>query len=155
MQAGGLKPLWFHFLIFALFLFEVLLLGYVLGQLIERLSPGPANRWIAPVAACWYGLHPANADTVNYIIACSDVISTGGIVASFACYFAFPRGRRYFVYVLPAAIAVLAKPPAAVFAVLFAVYRLLVQETKTTGTTKAKGAIGYLIEIAPHEHGGP
>jgi protein O-mannosyl-transferase len=147
--AGGLKPFWFHFLIFALFLVEVLLLGYVLVQLLDRLSPGPANRWIASVAACWYALHPANADTVNYIIACSDVMSTVGIVASFACYFAFPRGRRYFVYVLPAAIGVLAKPPAAVFAVLFAVYLLLFQESKTEGATKAKRAIGYLMEIAP------
>jgi Flp pilus assembly protein TadD len=147
--AGGLKPFWFHFVIFTLFLFEVLLLGYVLHQLLERVLPGPANRWVASIAACWYGLHPANADTVNYIIACSDVISTAGIVASFACYFAFPRGRRCFVYVLPAAIAVLAKPPAAVFAVLFAVYCLLTQETKTGGMTRAKRVTSYLIEIAP------
>jgi Flp pilus assembly protein TadD len=94
-------------------------------------------------------VHPANADTINYVIACSDVISTAGIVASFACYFAFPRGRRYFVYVLPAAMAVLAKPPAAVFALLFAVYRLLLQETKTSSATKAKGVTSYLAEIAP------
>ena len=147
--AAGLKPFWFHFAIFALFVLQVLLLGYVLHQLLERFSPGATNRWVASIAACWYGLHPANADTVNYIIACSDVISTAGIVASFACYFAFPRGRRYFVYVLPAAIAVLAKPPAAIFPVLFAAYRLLVPETKAEGATRAKRAIGYLIEIAP------
>jgi Flp pilus assembly protein TadD len=147
--AGGLKPFWFHFVIFALFLFQVLLLGYVLGQLFDRFSPNPANKWIASIAACWYGLHPANADTVNYIIASSDVISTVGIVASFACYFAFPRARRYFVYVLPAGIAVLAKPPAAIFAVLFAVYRLLIQETNAEDTTRTKRATGYLIEIAP------
>jgi Flp pilus assembly protein TadD len=147
--AGGLKPFWFHFLIFALFVFQVLLLGYVLRQVLDRLSSGPANGSIAAIAACWYGLHPANADTVNYIIACSDVISTAGIVAAFACYFAFPRGRRYFVYVLPAAMTVLAKPPAAVFAILFGVYRLLVQETKPTGGVRAKGVRAYLIEIAP------
>lgn len=147
--AGGLKPFWFHFLILALFVFQVLLLGYVLGQLLDRLSPGPASRWIASIAACWYALHPANADTVNYIIACSDVISTLGIVASFACYFAFPRGRRYFVYVLPAAMAVLAKPPAAVFAILFGVYRLLVHESKSADEIRAKGILGYVAEIAP------
>ena len=147
--AGGLKPFWFHFVIFALFLLEVLLLGYVLGQVLDRLSPGPANRWVASIAACWYGLHPANADTVNYIIACSDVISTAGIVASFAVYFAFPRARRYFVYVLPAAIAVLAKPPAAIFPVLFAAYRLLIPNTKPASATRAKRAFGYLLEITP------
>lgn len=147
--AGGLKPFWFHSLIFALFLSQVLLLGYVLVHVLDKLSPSPANRWIGLMAACWYGLHPANADTVNYIIACSDVISTAGIIASFAVYFAFPRLRRYLIYVLPAAIAVLAKPPAAIFPVLFAVYRLLVHEPRTEGVTRAKRAIGYLIEIAP------
>lgn len=147
--AGGLKPFWFHFVIFALFLFEVLLLGYVLGQVLDRFSPSAANRWIAAIAACWYGLHPANADTVNYIIACSDVISTAGIVASFAVYFAFPRARRYFLYVLPAAIAVLAKPPAAIFPVLFATYRLLFPGTRNEGATRSKRAIEYLVEITP------
>jgi protein O-mannosyl-transferase len=147
--AGGLKPFWFHFVIFALFLFQILLLSYVLCQLLDRLSANRANKWIASIAACWYGLHPANADTVNYIIASSDVISTAGIVASFACYFAFPRARRYFVYVLPAAIAVLAKPPAAVFAVLFAVYRVLIHETRAEGGSGPKRVTSYLIEIAP------
>ena len=42
-------------------------------------------------AAGWYGLHSANADTINYIIASSEVISTLGVIASFAVYFAFPR----------------------------------------------------------------
>jgi Flp pilus assembly protein TadD len=147
--AGGLKPFWFHFGIFALFLSQVLLLGYVLGQLLDRFSLNPPNKWIASIAACWYGVHPANADTVNYVIASSDVISTVGIVASFALYFAFPRGRRYFVYVLPAAIAVLAKPPAAIFPVLFAAYRLLIPGATTKGAAGAKRATVYLIEIAP------
>jgi tetratricopeptide (TPR) repeat protein len=147
--AGGLKPFWFHFLIFALFVLKVLLLGYILRRLLEELSPGRANTWIAAIAACWYGLHPANADTVNYIIACSDVISTAGIVASFACYFAFPGGRRYFVYVLPAALTVLAKPPAAIFPILFAAYRLLTPGIRTEGASRAKRAIAYLIEVIP------
>jgi tetratricopeptide (TPR) repeat protein len=43
----------------------------------------------------------------------------------------------------------LAKPPAAIFAVLFAVFRLLAQENKVAGATRAKRAISYLIEIAP------
>jgi tetratricopeptide (TPR) repeat protein len=147
--AGGLKPFWFHSLIFALFLLEVLLLAYVLSKVLDRLSPSPANLWIASGAAFWYGLHPANADTVNYVIACSDVISTLGIVASFACYFAFPRGRRYFLYILPAAIAVLAKPPAAVFPVLFAVYLLLAEKAKTEDANRAQRVMRYLAEIAP------
>ena len=52
------------------------------------------------------------------------MISALGVIASFAVYFAFPRLRRYFLYVLPAAIAILAKPTAAIFPVLFVVFHL-------------------------------
>src|ERR1700719_1887597 len=45
------------------------------------LAPLSGNLWIAGAAAAWYGLPPANADTVNYIIASSEVISTLGVVA--------------------------------------------------------------------------
>jgi tetratricopeptide (TPR) repeat protein len=88
-------------------------------------SPSSRNLWIAFAAAAGFGLHPANADTVNYIIASSDIISTLGIVASFAIYLGFPNLRRYYMYVLPAAVAILAKPVAAIFPVLFVAYRLL------------------------------
>ena len=37
----------------------------------KRLQIASCNGWIALAAAAWYGLHPANADTVNYIIASS------------------------------------------------------------------------------------
>ena len=115
---GHLKPFWFHLSIFTLFLALVLLIAFVVYQLID-------NLWIAFGGAALYGLHPANADTVNYIVASAEIISTLGIVASFAVYAAFPHLRRYCIYVLPAAIAVLAKPPAAIFPVLFAAYLVL------------------------------
>src|ERR1700736_1627139 len=82
--AGGLQPLWFHMLIFALFVALTLLVAFVIYRLLENVVPMSRNLWIAGAAAAWYGLHPANADTVNYIIASSEVISTLGVVASFA-----------------------------------------------------------------------
>jgi protein O-mannosyl-transferase len=122
---GGLQPFWFHMLIFALFVALTLLVVYVIYRLLENVAPMSRNLWIAGAAAAWYGLHPANADTVNYIIASSEVISTLGVVASFAAYLGFAHLRRRYLYVLPAAISILAKPPAAIFAVLFAFYRSL------------------------------
>src|ERR1043166_6351940 len=117
-RIGGLNPFWFHLSIFALFVALVFLIAFVV-------YPLTYNVWLAFGAAALYGLHPANADTVNYIIASAEIMSALGIVGSFAVYFAFPNLRRYFVFALPAALAVLAKPPAAIFAVLFAIYRLL------------------------------
>jgi Flp pilus assembly protein TadD len=141
---GGLKPFWFHLSIFALFVALTLLLAFVVHRLPDHAADPPRNGWIALAAAAWYGLHPANADTVNYIIASSEVISTLGVIASFTVYFAFPRLRSSFLYVLPAAIAILAKPPAAIFAVLFAVHRLLFPQDKFK-----RPALTWLLEVLP------
>ena len=65
---GGLNPLAYHLSICALFLALVLLLAFVIYRL-------AGNVRIALVAAALYGLHPATADTVNYVIASAEVIS--------------------------------------------------------------------------------
>ncbi len=117
----GLHPFWFHVSIFGLFAALVFLFAFVIDHLIN-------SRWIAIAAAGYYGLHPANADTVNYIIASAEIISALGVVGSFAIYLGFPAVRRYYIHVVPAAVAVLAKPPAAIFAVLFALYAWLFRE---------------------------
>src|SRR5215831_2806229 len=122
--SGGVQPFWFHISIFAFFVALTLLLAFVIQRLLNHAPSSARNSWIALAAAAWYGLHSANTDTVNYIISSSEVISTLGVIASFAVYFAFPRLRHCYLYVLPAAIAILAKPPAAIFAVLFAIYKL-------------------------------
>src|SRR5215472_15428291 len=83
-KLGGLNPLWFHLSISALFVTLVLLLASFIYRLIGSL-------WVAFTAAALYGLHPANADTTNYIIASAEIISTLGIVGSFAVYLRFPN----------------------------------------------------------------
>src|SRR6266513_2077484 len=89
-RLGGIQPFWFHVSILALFVALTLLVAVVIYRLLQGAGISSTNRWIALAAAAWYGLHPANADTVNYIIASSEVISTLGVIASFAVYLAFP-----------------------------------------------------------------
>ncbi|MEY2489050.1 MAG: protein O-mannosyl-transferase [Verrucomicrobiota bacterium] len=144
-RLGGLQPFWFHLSIFALFAALIALLAFVVSRFLDNAASPRRNGWIALIAAAWYGLHPANADTVNYIIASSEVISMLGVIASFAVYFAFPQLRRYYLYVLPAAIAILAKPTAAIFPVLLAVYWLLFEQNKTRLTETRLQRIGEII----------
>ncbi|HEX4696306.1 MAG TPA: tetratricopeptide repeat protein [Candidatus Udaeobacter sp.] len=148
-RLGGLQPFWFHASIFALFVALTMLVAFVINRLLEHEAISSRNRLIALAAAGWYGLHPANADTVNYIIASSEVISTLGVITSFAVYFAFPRLRRSRLYIVPAAIAILAKPTAAIFAVLFASYRLLFPDGTIIGRTSGRRARAYFKEIVP------
>ena len=147
----GLRPFWFHLSIFVLFVALVLLVAFVINRLLDHTASSPANRWIAVGVAAWYGLHPANADTVNYIVASSDVISTLGVIASFAVYLAFPRLRRYYFYVLPAATAVLAKPIAAIFPLLFVIYRLLFppSHANLAGTSRRPQDLTWFAEVVP------
>ena len=145
--AHGLEPFWFHLSIFVLFIALTLFLASVIYHLLERDTAQSANRWIALAAAAWYALHPANADTINYIIASADVISALGVIASFAVYFTIPRLRRYYLYVLPAAIAILAKPPAAIFAALFAVFCLLFPDPAVAG--RRPRARAWFVEVVP------
>ncbi len=112
---GGLEPFWFHVAIFALFIALTLLLAFVIQHLGGHAS-------IAIFGAALFALHPANADTVNYIIASSEIMAALGVVSSFALYFILAQHRWRYVCAAPAALAVLAKPTAAIFPVLFAVY---------------------------------
>jgi protein O-mannosyl-transferase len=144
----GLQPFWFHLSIFALFISLTLLLAFVIYHLLESEAASSPNHWIAFAVAACYALHPANADAINYIIVSAEVISALGVIGSFAFYFAFPRLRRYFVFVLPAALAVLAKPTAAIFAVLFAVFCLCFHDERRrrrVGTLFVKVAPPFVI----------
>src|SRR5437660_3322908 len=149
VRLGGIQPFWFHVSIFAFFVALTLLVAFVIYRLLDCAELSSVNRWIALTAAACYGLHPANADTINYIIASSEVLSTLGVIASFAVYLAFPRLRRSCLYIVPAAIAILAKPTAAIFAVLFAIYRLLFPDQTIIGRAARRRALAYLAGIVP------
>ena len=142
--AHGLEPFWFHLSIFAFFIALTLLLAFVIYHLLAGDTVSSSNHWIALGAAGYYALNSANADTVNYVIASSEVISALGVIGSFAFYFAFPRLRRYPLYVLPAAIAILAKPTAAIFPVLFALFRFCFRDEMPK-----RPAREWIVEMVP------
>ena len=128
-RTGGLNPLPFHLSIFALFVALVFFVAFVIKRLLAEQTASRQNSLIALGAAALYGLHPANADTVNYVIASAEIMSALGIIGSFAIYFWFPRLRGRYIYVLPAVLAILAKPTSAIFPVLFATFLFLFSES--------------------------
>jgi tetratricopeptide (TPR) repeat protein len=118
----GYKPLWFHLTTFVLFAGLFLLLERMYCLLLDRTQPAPENRWLALVAAAWFGLHPAMAETVNYVIQRGDLYCTLGCVTALFVFARYPRLRFSGLYLLPLVFALLSKPPAAVFPVLLFFY---------------------------------
>jgi tetratricopeptide (TPR) repeat protein len=119
---GGLDPLAFHVTSFALFMLQCVLLLALYRRVMDRALPDQQNRWLALLAAACYALHPANAETVNYIIARSEILSTLGVVMALLLFAAGGAARRYCLYLIPAVLGILSKEPAAMFAPLLFLY---------------------------------
>jgi tetratricopeptide (TPR) repeat protein len=117
----GLNPVYFHLGTFVIYLLQLVAMLLMFRIAMDFIRPDRNHLLLATLAASWYGLHPAMAETVNYIIQRGDVYSTCGVVCALLLYAARPDWRRYGIYLLPYVLALLSKPPAIVLpAILFA-----------------------------------
>ncbi|HUB83861.1 MAG TPA: hypothetical protein VMB03_33930 [Bryobacteraceae bacterium] len=123
--AGGLNVFFFHLSTFVWFSLQVVLMFVLFERLMDAADPHPSNVWVALAAAAVYGYHPANAETINYIIQRSEVYNALGSIASLYLFIRYPSQRKFGWYLAPAALAMLAKPPALIFPLLLAGYVLL------------------------------
>jgi tetratricopeptide (TPR) repeat protein len=131
--AKGYKPFFFHLSTFLWFAVQLVLMVFLFRRIMDRADPHPWNLWTALLAAACYGLHPANAETVNYITQRSEVYSTLGVVASLLCFAAYPGQRKRGWYLLPAIAAYLSSAPALIFPLLLLSYVFLVEQEGTLG----------------------
>jgi hypothetical protein len=128
-SGDGLKVFWYHLSTFILFLIQGVLLFFYFRKIIEYArksinatgekfnSNSPVSMdWIALIATALYTLHPAEAQTINYVIARSDSLSTFFLLLGFVIYQYRPKLRSYYIYLIPVAIGCLAKPTALMFA---------------------------------------
>ena len=122
----GYHPFWFHLSTFIVFLLQLVAMCALYISILDRVRPAPedktANRYASIAATAWYGLHPAMAETVNYIIQRGDIFCTVGVVTALAIFARWPKLRKTGLYLAPFAFALLSKPPAAVFPLLLFLY---------------------------------
>jgi tetratricopeptide (TPR) repeat protein len=146
----GYNPLWFHLSTFLIFLLQLGAMYALYAGILRAVRPEPeaqgSNQLIALLSVAWYGLNPAMAETVNYIIQRGDIFCAAGVVAALAAYAWLPQLRKTGLYLLPFAFALLSKPPAAVFPLLLFLYFAMFE-----GEGKdryAKAALASLPSIA-------
>jgi tetratricopeptide (TPR) repeat protein len=122
---NGYNPFYFHLSIFILFLLQGILMFLLYKKVYRSASSKNSSVYIALIATTWYLLHPAIAETVNYVIARSDLISTFFVLLGFVLYSYSPFCKRTLLYLLPVGVGALAKPTAVMFAPMLLVYVLL------------------------------
>jgi tetratricopeptide (TPR) repeat protein len=127
-MGNGYDLFYFHLSTYILFLLQGVLMLLFFNKLLSLSSSNKNIGYVALFATAWYLLHPAIAETVNYIIARSDVQSTLAVVAAFVLYTYSPFCKKTFIYLIPVGIGALAKPTAVMFAPLLFVYILLFEE---------------------------
>jgi tetratricopeptide (TPR) repeat protein len=118
----GYVPFWFHL---STFLWFSVLLGclYLLYEtVLNRTDSSEAMPYLALGITAWFGLHPAMAETVNYVIQRGDLYCTIGCCAALVMYTKYPRWHGLGLYLLPLLVALLCKPPAAIFPLLLLFY---------------------------------
>jgi len=125
--AGGLDPRAFHRTGLAIHLGVGALLGLLAAKILEAAAPHPANAFVAILVTGWFGLHTANAETLNYVSARSDSLSTALVLAALAVW-AHAKGRWRQLACLPLAAGMLAKASAAMAVPLLLLYELLFVE---------------------------
>ena len=141
--AGRLDPFYFHLSTFLWYEVQLVLMFLLFRRIMDMADPHASNRWTALITTAAFGLHPASAETVNYIIQRADLYNTLGCVASLWLFMRYPTQRKFGWYLLPAAAAMLAKPPAMIFPLLLLVYSLLFEQNDARG--KWRGAIRSTI----------
>lgn len=125
---NGYNVFYFHLSTFIIFLLQGFLMFLMFYAIFENSFKDSWNFYIAAGAVAWYLLHPANAETVNYIIARSDIQSTFFVVLGFTLYLYSNFFKKSLLYLIPIAIGVLAKPTAVMFAPIFFFYILLFEQ---------------------------
>lgn len=148
--AGGLQPVMFHVTSFTLFLVQCLALLALYRRLMDQSRSHEMNRWLALFAATWYALHTAIAETVNYIIARSDILSTLGTVLAVLMYSSRGRARTWHLYLFPAAGAVLSKEQGAMAApILFAYTALFERRAALHDLLRPREFLAVLRPVLP------
>jgi len=125
---NGYNLFYFHLSSFILFLLQGMLMFFLIFKLFDLSYKNSWNFYIAAIATLWYMLHPANAETINYIIARSDLQSTFLLLLGLVLYIFSPFCKKTFLYLIPVGIGILAKPSAITFAPLLFFYILLFEE---------------------------
>jgi len=125
---GLSSTFYFHLSTFIWYIVLCILIYLLFLNIINTALKHEWNRFIALFGAAWYGLHTANAETVNYICQRAEVLSTLSVVTGLVIYAYLPKWRKLFIYLIPFIIGMLFKEQTVIFAPLLFLYILFFEK---------------------------
>lgn len=143
---GGLNPFYFQLSTFVWFILLGVMIFFMYKGLLQKSINHLWIPYIALFATAWYMLNTANAETINYIISRSDVLSTFCIVASFLIFIYYPKKRKYYIYIIPAFIGIFFKEVMPVLIILLFFYLLLFERNLSVSDIFKKNNFKYIIK---------
>lgn len=120
----GLDPFAFHVTSFAILVAVAAMMVLLFRRLMDMVKPHLANVFIALLMAAWFALHTANAETVNYISARSDSLSTLAVVAAMVVYM-YAHGWKRHLSLVIVGVGMLIKANVVMVVPIFFFYELL------------------------------
>lgn len=149
---GGLDPFFFQLSTFIWHILLCALLFFAYRSLLRAVD-APWTDYVSIIAVGWFGLHTANAETLNYVISRSDVLSTFFIALSFFVFVRWPEKRKYYLYVIPALIGVLCKETVPVLLIILFFYVLIFERKISLAqifrTSNLKAALSVFVSLLP------
>lgn len=150
-DGSGYDPHYYHYSMMLSFFVLLVLMYLLIIKLFDKAQKTTWNQWAALFATAWYGLHTVNAETINYIISRSDLLSTLFVIAAFVIYLYFPAKRKWGLFLLPIIIGLFTKLTAAMFFPLLIVYFALfeyplLREVQSKNEDKKKLIIRLLLQ---------
>ena len=150
--ADGLDPVYFHTSIFCWYIVQLVLMFFMIRIILNKAVPSETNTMLSLLMVGFYGVHTANAETLNYIIMRSDSFSALCIVAALLLY-TVPVGRKYLLYIPVAVIGILTKEIGLMVVPLIFIYELLFEQGQSLADVvllrKTKGLINTILRTLP------
>jgi tetratricopeptide (TPR) repeat protein len=147
LGGGQMILFYFHLSTFLWFIALGLVMYFVYIKLLKLSFQHIWIPYISLFAVAWFMLHTANAETINYIISRSDVLSTFFITASFAVYILYPERRKWYLYVVLAIIGVFAKETVLVLIIVLFFYVLFFEKQLSIGDLFKMKNFGTILRV--------
>jgi len=145
-DGNGFHMQYYHYSMMITYMLLLVLLFFFFLKLFEKARPNSWNIYFAFFATAFYGLHTVNAETINYIISRSDLLSTFFVIAAFDVFLYFPNKRKWGLFIIPFVFGILTKLTAAMFIPMLLVYYFVFEFLplqKEERKTKIKSLLFY------------